>query len=76
MQYVLYCVICFKVWSSNREVFMVDDVDTTLANHKVFMRHHAYDVEVASTWDKRANQIPSPFGSDTYFILILIRVLF
>ncbi len=36
MQYLLYCVVYFKVQGTTREVFMVDDVDVTLANCKVF----------------------------------------
>jgi hypothetical protein len=62
MQYVLYYVICFKVWGTTREVFVADDVDTTLANRKVFTQQHAHDIEVASTWYKKANGIPSPFS--------------
>jgi hypothetical protein len=45
---------------------MADVVETTLANHGVFMCQHAHDVEVALTRYKKANGIPSPFSSDTY----------
>jgi len=30
MQYLLYCVICFKVWSTTKEVFMVNVVDVAM----------------------------------------------
>jgi hypothetical protein len=76
MQYVLYYVICFKVWGTTREVFVANDVDTRLANCKVFTQRHAHDTKVASTRYKRANGIPSPFSSDTWLILVLIKVLF
>ncbi len=48
MQYLLYCVICFRVQGTIREVFMVDVVEATLANCKVFLRRHAQDAKVAS----------------------------
>ncbi len=79
MQYLLYCVVCFRVWITTREVFMVDVVDVALANHGVFMWWHTHDAKVASTWYKRANGIQSPSNSDIdnpYFTTILIKVLF
>jgi hypothetical protein len=57
--------MCFKVWSTTREVFVVDDVDTILINREVFTWQHTHDIEGASTTYKKANGIPSPFGSDT-----------
>jgi hypothetical protein len=36
MQYLLYCVICCRVQSTIREVFVADVVDITLANRGVF----------------------------------------
>jgi hypothetical protein len=36
MQYLLYCVVCFAVQGTTREVFVADVVDATLANHGVF----------------------------------------
>jgi uncharacterized membrane protein len=36
MQYLLYCVICFRVRSTTMEVFVADVMDATLANCKVF----------------------------------------
>ncbi len=44
---------------------MADVMDVTLANRGVFTRQHTHDAEVALVWYKRANGIPSPFGSDT-----------
>ncbi len=38
MQYLMYCVICFRVQGTAREVFVADVVDTTLVNHKVSMQ--------------------------------------
>jgi hypothetical protein len=63
MQYLLYCV-CFKVEGTIKEVFMANVMEATLANHGVFMRQHAHDVEVALAWYMRANGIPSPFNND------------
>jgi len=37
MQYLLYCVVCFKVQGTTKEMFMVNVVDTILANLGVFM---------------------------------------
>jgi hypothetical protein len=37
MQYLLYSVVYFKVQGTTKEVFVVDVVDTALANHGVFM---------------------------------------
>ncbi len=65
MHYLLYCVVCFKVRGTTKEVFMVDVMDATLANHEVFTQCHAHDTKVASAWYKRANGIPSPSNSDT-----------
>jgi hypothetical protein len=36
MQYLLYYVVCCKVQGTTREVFVVNVVDATLANYKVF----------------------------------------
>ncbi len=66
MQYLLYYVVCFKVRSTTREVFVADAMEATLANYKIFTHRHAHDVEVASTQYKKATRIPSPFNSDTY----------
>jgi len=60
MQYLLYCVVCFKVWSTTKEVFVIDVMDATLTNRGVFRRWHVGDVEVASAWYVRANGIPPP----------------
>jgi hypothetical protein len=51
MQYLLYCVVCF-------EVFVVDVVDATLANHG--------DSKVASMWYKKVNGIASASSRNTY----------
>jgi hypothetical protein len=64
MQFLLYCVVCFRVQGTNREVFVTNVVDAKLANCGVFMQWHTHDVKVASTWYMNANGIPSPFGSD------------
>ncbi len=48
MQYLLYCVVCFRVQGTTKEVFMDDVVDATLTNHGVFMRQHAHDAKVSS----------------------------
>jgi len=48
MQYLLYCVICFRVQGTIKKVFMVDVVEEALANCKVFTRRHAQDAKVAS----------------------------
>jgi hypothetical protein len=66
MQYLLYCVICFRVWSAIKEVFVVGPIDVVLASHRVFMQRHTHDAKVASAWYKKANGIPSPFDNDTY----------
>ncbi len=42
---------------------VVDVVDATLTNHRVFTRQHTHDVEVSSTRYMRVNGIPSPSGS-------------
>jgi hypothetical protein len=60
MQYLLYCVICYKVRGTTTKVFVVDVVDAIVANHEVFTRRHTHDVEVASVQYMRANGIPSP----------------
>jgi hypothetical protein len=65
MQYLLHCVVYFKVQSTTREVFMVDVVDVVLANRKVFTQQHTQDVEVALVWYKKANGIASSFNNDT-----------
>ncbi len=64
MQYLLYCVICFRVRGTTRDVFVVDVMDAQLANHGVFMQWHAYDAEVTLMQYMKTNGIPSPFGSD------------
>jgi hypothetical protein len=64
MQYLLYYDVCFRVWGTTKEVFVVDVMEATLANHKVFTRWHAQAVEVTSTQYKKANGIPSPPSSD------------
>jgi hypothetical protein len=64
VQYLLYYVVCLKVRSTTREVFMANVVKVALANHRIFMRRHAHDAKVASTQYKKANGIPSPFNSD------------
>jgi hypothetical protein len=61
-----YCVVCFRVRGTTRQVFVVDVVDATLANRGIFTQWYAHDAKVASTWYKYANGIPSPFGNDTY----------
>jgi hypothetical protein len=48
MQYLLYFVVCFRVRSTIKEVFVADVMDVALANHGIFTRRHAHDVEVAS----------------------------
>jgi len=63
MQYLLYYVVCFKVRGTTREVFVVDAMDTSLANCKVFTQWYAHDAEVALAQYMRANGIPSPFDS-------------
>ncbi len=65
MQYLLYCVVCCRVQSTTKEVFVADVVDITLANRGVFTRWHAHDAEVASTRYRKVNGIPSPSSSDT-----------
>jgi hypothetical protein len=55
-----YCVVCFRVQGNIRQVFVVDVMDTTLANHKIFTQWYAHDAKVTSTWYKSANGIPSP----------------
>ncbi len=52
--------------NTTNEVFMVDVVDTTLANRGVYMQQYAHDAKVALAWYKNANGIPSPFSNDTY----------
>jgi hypothetical protein len=32
MQYLLYCIVCFRVQGTTKEVFVADDVDATLTN--------------------------------------------
>jgi hypothetical protein len=66
MQYLLYCVVCFRVWGTTKEMIVVDVVEVALTNDRVFAHRHAHHAEVAPTWYKKANGIPSPFGSDTY----------
>jgi hypothetical protein len=44
---------------------VVDVVDTTLTNCKVFTQWHAHDVEVALARYKRGNGIPSLSSNDT-----------
>ncbi len=64
MQYLLYCVVCFRDQSTIKEVFVANVVSNeALANGGVFT--HAQDAKVASMWYRRANGIPSPSNSDT-----------
>jgi hypothetical protein len=65
MQYLLYCVVCFRVQGTIKEVFMLDVVDVTLAIHRVFTQWCAKNAEVALTEYKRANGIPFHSNSDT-----------
>ncbi len=65
MQYLLHCVVYFKVQGTTKEVFMVDVVDVVLANRRVFTQRHTQDVEVALVWYKKTNGIASSFDSDT-----------
>jgi hypothetical protein len=44
---------------------VVDVMDATLANRRVFIRWHTHDAKVALVQYKRANGVPSPFNSDT-----------
>jgi hypothetical protein len=30
MQYLLYCIVCFRVQGTTKEVFVADDVDATI----------------------------------------------
>jgi hypothetical protein len=55
MQYLLYCVVCFRVRGTTREVFMVNVMEATLANHGVFTPRHAKGAKIASMRYKRAN---------------------
>jgi hypothetical protein len=64
MQYLLYCVVCFKVQGTTKEMFMANAINATLANHEVFSQCHAHDAKVALVWHRRANGIPSPSSSD------------
>jgi len=45
-------------------VFVVDIVEETLANHRVFTHRHTQGVEVASMQYKKDNGIPSSSISD------------
>jgi hypothetical protein len=65
MQYLLYCVVCFKVRNTTRDLFMANVMDATLANHGAFTHRHAQDVEVILTQYKKTNGIPSPSSNDT-----------
>jgi hypothetical protein len=65
MQYLLYCVVFFKVRGTTKEGFMADVMDVTFTNHEVFTQHHTHDAKVASVWYKRANGIPSPSNNHT-----------
>ncbi len=56
----MYCVVCFKIRRTIKEVFVVDVMDVALANHWVFTQWHTHDVEVASMQCRKANGIPSP----------------
>jgi hypothetical protein len=66
MQYLLYYIVCLKVWCTTREVFVVNVVDVALANCGVFMQWHTHDVEVALMRYKKVNGILSPSNNDTY----------
>jgi hypothetical protein len=49
MQYLSYCVVCFKGQGITKEVFVVNVVGIALANRGVFTNRHTQDVKVAST---------------------------
>jgi len=66
MRYLLYCVICIKVRSTTKEVFVANVMEATLVNHGVFTHQHTQDAKVTSTRYKKANRIPSHFNNDTY----------
>jgi hypothetical protein len=66
MQYLLYCVVYFRVQGTTKEVFVVDIMHATLANLMVFMQRHGKDAKVTLAWYKKANGIPSPSDSDIY----------
>ncbi len=48
MQYLLYCVICFRVQGTT-EVFVANAMEVALANCKIFTCRHTHDAKVAST---------------------------
>jgi len=64
MRYLLYCVVCFRVWGTIKEVFVANVMDVTLANHEVFAWWHTHDVKVALVWYKKADGIPSSSNID------------
>jgi hypothetical protein len=64
MQYLLYCVVCYRVRGAIKEVFVVDVMDATIANCRLFMQWHTHDAKVALAQYMKANGIPSPPGSD------------
>jgi hypothetical protein len=45
MQYLVYCVVCFKVQSTIGEVFVANVVEVALANCGIFMHRHAKDAK-------------------------------
>ncbi len=49
MQYLLYCVICFRVQGTTKEVFVANAMEVALANRKIFTCRHTHDAKVAST---------------------------
>jgi hypothetical protein len=46
MQYLLCCVVCFRVRGTTREMFVVDVMEVTLANREIFTQWHAHDAKV------------------------------
>jgi len=64
MQYLLYCLVCFKVQGIIKEVFVVNVVGVTLAKHGVFMNRHTQDVKVASTQKGHWDPIPFQYAID------------
>jgi hypothetical protein len=64
MQYLLYCVSCFKFCSTTKKVFVANAQDTTSASREIFMQWYAHDVEVTSAGYRKANGIQSPFDND------------
>jgi hypothetical protein len=65
METLLYCVVCFRVWSTTKEVFVIDVMDATLGNWRVFTQQHAQDAKVSLARYKKANGNPSPSNINT-----------